>query len=171
MTRTARFLLALGAAMLAQVPLRAEPVVISDLVEAKAMVKSVDVKTRVVLLRGDGGELDTIVAGPEVRNLARVHPGDYVVVSLHRSVALEISKSGSTPVTGVAETVARAPLGAEPRGVRTEIAMRGSRSRPLTLPTGQFSFIGPARILRTLQIGTNACSTLCGHSMRATKLM
>lgn len=39
--------------------LRAQPVVISDLVEAKAVVESVDQKTRMVLLRGDHGELDT----------------------------------------------------------------------------------------------------------------
>ena len=45
-------------------PLRAQPVVISDLVEAKARVESVDQKTREVLLRGDNGELETIVASP-----------------------------------------------------------------------------------------------------------
>ena len=152
MTLTARSVLALGAAMLAQVPLLAEPVVISDLVEAKAIVESLDMKTRVVLLRGDSGELDTIVASPEVRNLAQVHPGDYVMVSLHRSVALEISKPGSTPITGVAEAVSRAPLGAQPRGVRTEIVHARVQIQGIDLASRTVSFVGPARILRTLQI-------------------
>jgi hypothetical protein len=152
MTLTARSLLAFGAAMLAQVPLHAEPVVISDLVEAKAIVESVDMKTRVVLLRGDGGELDTIIAGPDVRNLGQVHPGDHVLVSLHRSVALEISKPGTAPVAGVATAVARAPVGAEPRGVRTEIVHARVQIKGIDLANRTVSFIGPARILRTLQI-------------------
>ena len=127
MTLTARSLLAFGAAMLAQVPLHAEPVVISDLVEAKAIVESVDMKTRVVLLRGDGGELDTIVAGPDVRNLGQVHPGDHVVVSLHRSVALEISKPGTAPVTGVADS--------SRQGARGSGTARGTdRDRPCAGP-------------------------------------
>jgi hypothetical protein len=153
MTLTARSLLALGAAMLAQVPLHAEPVVISDLVEAKAVVESVDMKRRTVLLRDDSGELDTIIASPEVRNLAE-HPGDHVVVSLHRSVALEISKSGSTPITGVASAVARAPLGAQPSGIGPRSSMRGSDPE-IDLANRTVSFVGPARILRLLQIRTN----------------
>ena len=152
MTLTARSLLALGGAMLAQVPLHAAPVVISDLVEAKAVVESVDIKKRTVQLRDDSGELDSIIAGPEVRNLAKVHPGDHVVVSLHRSVALELSKPGSTPVTGVASAVARAPLGAQPSGIRTEIVHARVQIQGIDLANRTVSFVGPARILRTLQI-------------------
>src|SRR6185437_6236793 len=98
MNRIPDILVALGTMVfigLHGAPLRAQPVVISDLVEAKARVESVDQKTREVLLRGDNGELETIVASPEVRNLAQIHPGDYVLVSVHRSVALEMSKAGS----------------------------------------------------------------------------
>ena len=69
-------------------PLRAQPVVISDLIEAKAIVELVDLRSRTVLLRGDQGELDTLIVSPEVRNLPQVHPGDHVLVSVHRSVAL-----------------------------------------------------------------------------------
>ena len=152
MTLTARSLLALGGAMLAQVPLHAAPVVISDLVEAKAMVELVDMKTRAVQLRDDGGELDSIIAGPDVSNLGQVHPGDHVVVSLHRSVALEISKPGTTPVAGVATAVARAPVGAEPRGIRTEIVHARVQIKGIDLANRTVSFVGPARILRTLQI-------------------
>ena len=63
--------------------LSAQPIVISDLVEGKAVVESVDQKSRTVLLRDDHGDLETIIASPEVRNLAQVHPGDHVLVSVH----------------------------------------------------------------------------------------
>lgn len=152
MTLNFRALLAVGAAMLLQMPLHAQPVVINDLVEAKAIVESVDMKTRKVLLRGDNGELDTIVASPAVRNLARVHPGDHVLVSLHRSVALEISKPGTAPVTAVAEAGARAPPGAEPRGFRSEMVHARVQIQGIDLANKTVSFVGPARILRTLQI-------------------
>jgi len=48
-----------------------------------------------VLLRDDHGTLQTIYVSPAVRNLAQVHPDDYVLVSLHRSVMLQMSKPGS----------------------------------------------------------------------------
>ena len=95
-----RTLFGLSVAALLALPAasKAQPVVSSDLVEAKAIVESVDLKSRTVLLRGDDGELATIVASPEVHNLPQVHPGDVVLVSVHRSVALQMSKAGS--VTG-----------------------------------------------------------------------
>jgi hypothetical protein len=63
-----RSLLEFGVAALLGLPAasRAQPVVSNDLIEAKAIVESVDLKSRTVLLRGDDGELATIVASPEV---------------------------------------------------------------------------------------------------------
>jgi len=55
----------------------------------------VDPVSRMVLLRDDHGTLQTIYVSPAVRNLAQVHPDDYVLVSLHRSVMLQMSKPGS----------------------------------------------------------------------------
>ena len=79
--------------------LSAQPVMISDLAEAHAIVEC-----RTVLLRDDQGELETIVISPEVRNLPQVHPGDHMLVSVHRSVALEMSKAGPGPAPAVEET-------------------------------------------------------------------
>ena len=72
----------------------AQPTVINDLFEAKATVESVDLRTRVVLLREDNGDLESVIASPELRNLAQVHAGDSVLVSIQRSVVLEIGKPG-----------------------------------------------------------------------------
>jgi hypothetical protein len=133
-------------------PLRAQPVVISDLVEAKARVESVDQKTREVLLRGDNGELETIVASPEVRNLAQIRPGDYVLVSVHRSVALEMSKAGSAPVTAAGAVAGRATPGSMPGAFRVETIHARVQIQGIDLANKTVSFVGPARILRVLQI-------------------
>jgi hypothetical protein len=132
--------------------LHAQPVVISDLVEAKALVESVDQKTRMVLLRGDHGELDTIIASPAVRNLAQVHPGDYVLVSVHRSVALEMSKAGSAPVTAAEGVAGRAMPGSKPGAFRLETIHARVQIQGIDLAHKTVSFVGPARILRVLQI-------------------
>ena len=149
-----------GAAMLAQVSLHAEPVVISDLVEAKALVESVDMKTRAVLLRGDSGELDTIIAGTGRAQPRRVHPGRLRLDQPAQiGFALEISKPGSTRSLALPKQSRRAPLGAATRGVRTESSMRGTRSRESTLPTGQCPSSDRHGSLVPCRSGTNACST------------
>ena len=128
-----------------------------------------DQKTREVLLRGDNGELETIVASPEVRNLAQIRPGDYVLVSVHRSVALEMSKAGSAPVTA-AGAVGRATPGSKPGAFRVETIHARVQIQGIDLANKTVSFVGPARILRVLQINDPGCSTSCERCTRATRL-
>ena len=132
--------------------LSAQPIVISDLVEGKAVVELVDQKSRTVLLRDDHGDLETIIASPEVRNLAQVHPGDHVLVSVHRSVALEMSKPGSAPVTAVEETAVRAKPGMKPAAYRGQTVQARVQILNIDLDHRTVSFVGPARILRVVEI-------------------
>lgn len=150
-----RTLLALGVIALVNpryAPLAAQPVVVSDLIEAKAIVESVDLKTREVLLRGDHGELETIMVSPEVRNLAQVHPGDYVMVSVHRAVALEMSKAGTPPVTAANVAAGRALPGSQPGAFRITTIHARVQIQGIDLDHRTVSFVGPARILRVVQI-------------------
>ena len=132
--------------------LSAQPVTISDLIEAHAIVESVDQRSRTVLLRDDQGELETVVVSPEVRNLPQVHPGDHVLVSVHRSVALEMSKAGPGPAPAVEETAGRAALGAKPAAFRSEIVRARVQIIAIDLANQTVSFVGPSRIQRVLQI-------------------
>jgi hypothetical protein len=155
MTFATRSLLALGVASVIGVhatTLRSQPVVINDLVEAKAIVESVDVTSRMVLIRDDQGRLDTIVASPEVRNLPQLRPGDYVVVSVHRSVALEMSKAGSVPVTSVVGTAVQNRPGMRPGAFRGETIRARVQITAIDINHRTVSFVGPARILRVLQV-------------------
>jgi hypothetical protein len=130
----------------------AQPVVISDLFEAKATVESVDLRTRVVLLRDDDGGLESVIASPEVRNLAQVHAGDSVLVGIHRSVVLEISKPGSTPLNAVEETRIRALPGGMPRASRGATVHARVRITDIDLANKTVSFLGPTGVSRTMQI-------------------
>jgi hypothetical protein len=155
MTRAIRSILALGVAGavgLYVTALNAQPVVISDLVEAKAIVESVDLTSRMVLIRDDQGNFDTIIASPEVRNLPQVHPGDYVMVSVHRSVALQMSKAGSIPVNSAEGIAVQTRPGTKPGAFRGESLQARVKITAIDLAHKTVSFVGPARILRIVQI-------------------
>jgi hypothetical protein len=86
-------------------------------VTANATVQKVDMKTRHVTLKDSDGKTLTIVAGPEVRNLAQVKKGDVVRITYKESMAYQVNKPGmAQPGAGVATDVSRAPLGAKPGG-------------------------------------------------------
>jgi len=87
-------------------------------VMAIATVEAIDLKNRVVTLKGPKGKIFDITAGDEVRNLAQVKVGDNVKVEYHESVAIEVRKPGKVP-SGSKVTVAgeRAKLGEKPAGM------------------------------------------------------
>lgn len=86
-----------------------------------AKVWSVDRKTRHVTLTDADGRKFTVVAGPEVRNLAQMKKGDVVRISYHQSIAYEVKKPDK-PTAGVTATSkrTRAAAGAKPSGVDSD---------------------------------------------------
>jgi len=78
------------------------PAAIASSDTVSAVVETVDMTKREVLLRREDGELATIVAGPEVRNLAQVRPGDVVTVTLKQALAVAVTPPGDSrpPVAG-----------------------------------------------------------------------
>jgi hypothetical protein len=105
-----------------------------------------------VLIRDDAGNLETIDASPAVLNLPQVHPGGHVLVSIHWSVALEISKAGSVPVTSIEGAAIQARPGTKPGAFRGETIRARVQITVIDLAHNTLSFVGPARILRVVQI-------------------
>lgn len=60
-----------------------------------ATVQSIDQATRIVTLRDAAGKTTAVQAGPDVRNLAQVKPGDRVVVSYQEALLAEVVKKGT----------------------------------------------------------------------------
>jgi len=85
-----------------------------SLIVRKAVVETVDVEGRQVLLRGEQGRMLTVTAGPEVRNLAQLESGDVVRLEYYEAVAVtmaDASKTGDVTSVAIAE---RAPEGEKP---------------------------------------------------------
>lgn len=86
--------------------------------ETTAVVEKVNQATREVELRASDGELVTVVAGPEVRNLPQLAAGDVVRLTYFESVAARMAETADGgPATTAAVVAGRAPEGAKPAGL------------------------------------------------------
>jgi hypothetical protein len=89
----------------------------ASVLETGAVVETVDQETRELRLRTTDGEELTVVAGPAVRNLAQVSPGDKVRLSYYESVAARMAEPGAGGPATTAVVTGRAPVGGKPAGV------------------------------------------------------
>jgi ribosomal protein S17 len=91
---------------------------IASTVTVSARVEAIDQKTREVTLKGPQGNVTTITAGPDVRNLAQVKVGDMVTVRYLEALTLTLKKDGKELRSSKeSETGARAKAGEKPGGV------------------------------------------------------
>lgn len=81
--------------------------------ETSAVVQTIDLESRQILLKTENGRMLTIVAGPKVRNLSQVEPGDRVKAIYYESVAVQMA-NGTASGTEAAAAVVRAPEGEKP---------------------------------------------------------
>ena len=87
------------------------------MLDTRAVVEKVDQNTREVRLRtADGREL-TVVAGPEVRNLAQVSAGDTVRLTYYESVVARMAEPGAGGPATTSVVTGRAPQGGKPAGI------------------------------------------------------
>lgn len=88
---------------------------VSNLVVATATVEKIDLATREVTLKGEEGEPpETIVVGPDVRNLDQVRVGDRVTFIFSVELAVFAApQSGSPSITETLED-RRTPIGEKP---------------------------------------------------------
>ncbi len=155
-------LLAAGCALLAlqAIPRHAQAqqrpgAVVAYTTEAAATVESVDQQTREMLLRGAGGNLFAVRAGPAVENLAAVRPGDRVVVRYVEALAATLARPGqggggtATEQAGVAR---HAPDGTRPTGTVGAQVRSTVRVDAIDRATHTITFTGPANAARTVAV-------------------
>ena len=87
------------------------------IVDTSAVVEQVGQDTREVRLRTTDGRLLSVVAGPEVRNLAQVSPGDTVRLTYYESVAALMAEPGAGGPATTSVVTGQAPEGGRPAGV------------------------------------------------------
>jgi hypothetical protein len=106
-----------GCASLTATP---RPAGTATLITATATVESVDMDTREVNLRADDGSLLSVVAGPEVRNLAQLEAGDVVEFNFFESVAVSMADPSDTGEPSTMILAGRTEEGDKPGGMAIE---------------------------------------------------
>jgi antitoxin (DNA-binding transcriptional repressor) of toxin-antitoxin stability system len=111
--------------------------------EVTAVVESVDLQQRQVLLRGADGSLATVKVGPNVRNLAQVRAGDTVRVAYMESLVAELAPPGA-PLTASSDVAAiRAQPGQRPGAAAVERIRVRVRVLDVDQGSGTVRFVGP----------------------------
>src|SRR5690606_12612611 len=100
---------------------RPDPLVVGELREVSGTVAAVDLPSRRVTLRNSAGDLTTVQASPDVRNLEQVRVGDRVSVGYFEGIAADVKRPGDgvrTPQKSVMQATAapgQRPAGADGR--------------------------------------------------------
>jgi len=142
--------ISLAAALLLATAAHAQPATVTKAVEGVATVESIDPQTREVVL-SSGGDLMTLKVGPEVRNLAQVHPGDKVRVTYAESLAAQMAKPGSPPVRA-AEFAGRAKQGAKPGALAGRTVTARVKIVSVDKTANTVTFTGPAGKTSTVAV-------------------
>ena len=87
------------------------------MLDTRAVVEKVDQNTREVRLRTTDGKELTVLAGPEVRNLAQVSAGDIVRLTYYESVAARMAEPDAGGPATTSVVASGAPEGSKPAGV------------------------------------------------------
>lgn len=155
--RATRFLLAACAILAPGLAAAQQAAVVATTTERTAIVETVNMAERSVLLRGDAGAqsgaLVTIRLGPEVRNLAQIRPGDRVVLTVTDAIAASFARAGdgAGPV-GAAAGLARAPDGARPGAAAGEAVRMRVRVEGIDLGRNSVTFTTPEGQRRTVRV-------------------
>jgi len=91
---------------------------ITSAVKISARVESIDKAQRQLTLKGPKGNLNTVTAGPDVRNFDQIKVGDMVVVRYLESLTLTLKKDGKELRTMTEkEDAARSKQGEKPGAI------------------------------------------------------
>jgi hypothetical protein len=129
----------------------AQPAVIVDTEEVRATVETVDQQKRMVLLRGPTGGLFTVHAGPEVRNLSQMKPGDRVMIRYTEALAARLVRPGE-PRTESTTSMARANPGERPAGMIVDHDRERVTIEGINLASNTVAFIGSDRVPRNVTV-------------------
>jgi hypothetical protein len=90
---------------------------IARTIKVTAQVTSIEKATRTLTLKGPDGKTTDVVVGEEVKNFPQIKVGDFVVVQVVQSLALELMKTKGGEAVGASGGMATAKPGERPAAV------------------------------------------------------
>lgn len=118
-----------------------------------AIVEKVDMKNRLVTLRGPDGTTETLRVPQETRNLAQVKKGDEVIATYYQSAAFEVVKKSDAKLGVTAEEGgARAGLGEKPGAIGARVVTIVADVVKLDKETKQAVLKGPEGETKTVNV-------------------
>ncbi len=84
-----------------------KPVSQGAAVTETAVIVAIDATNRLITLKDEDGEIDTIYAGPDVKRFDELKVGDKVTFRYYESIAYAIQKPGATPPAPGAAAIVR----------------------------------------------------------------
>lgn len=134
-------------------PLAAQPAMIERTAEMRSTVETVDARGRTVLLRDPTGGLVTFDISREVPDLARIRPGDQVIVNYRVALAASMARPGTPPIVDEGIQVQNPPRGSRP-GERTSQTVRlRVRIEAVDPVMNTVDFVGPRGVPRRVVLG------------------
>jgi Cu/Ag efflux protein CusF len=114
---------------------------VSVTAKASGTIKAIDAKTRTVTIAGDGGTEMNIVAGPDVKNFAKLAVGQRVKAEYVQALALELKPGSKEPISRTIEAASGgAAAGSSPKGaigqrlrIVAEVIAVNSQTQTVTL--------------------------------------
>jgi len=87
----------------------------SELQVTKATVEKINLSSREVTIReDDSGNLETVIVGPDVRNLDQVRVGDKVTFTHYEELSISVAPPGGSPSFTEMVNDRRTPMGGKP---------------------------------------------------------
>lgn len=80
-------------------------------ISASVVITAIDKATRTLTLKTPDGSSNALVAGPEVKNFAKLKVGDEIVIEYEQALSLALRKHGETRQSGETVAAERAPDG------------------------------------------------------------
>ena len=106
---------AVASSAMAQAP---KPVEHASKVSKSATITAINTATRVVTVKDDKGNVESIKCGPEVLRFDELKVGDVVTFAYYAATVYEIAKPGTAPAASVDQSTVRGQ-GAKPSGAYT----------------------------------------------------
>jgi len=125
----------------------------SETIGTTVTVESVDVPNRLLTIRTESGDVQTIDVDPLVRNLPQLKEGDKISIKYTQAVAAEIKPPGTSgKQIESTQNVQRSQPGAQPGGRAERYTKTTVRIKEVDPERHMLTFVGPKGVPRTIAV-------------------